>query len=301
LTEGETGGHPITGRKWVRSSQRNLSRRLRGRICHHTVGRLLCKLGFSPRVNRKRFTGPPHPDRDRQFRQIQRQRKAFQRTGNPRISVDTKKKELIGNFKNAGRRWCRKADEVNAHDFPQDATCRAVPYAIYDEQHNEGHVRVGMSGDTAAFAVAAIRGWWRTRGRRRFPQAKRLLITADAGGSNSCRSRLWKRELQRWADQDGLEITVCHYPTGASKWNAVEHRLLNHISANWAGYPLRTLKAMLAFLRGTTTQTGLSVTAQLDQRPYPLRIKVPDDEMAGLNIRHQRICPSWNYTFKPRK
>jgi len=185
LTEGETGGHPITGRKWVRSSQRNLSRRLRGRICHRTVGRLLRKWGFSPRVNRKRFTGLPHPDRDRQFRYIQRQKKAFEHTGDPRISVDTKKKELIGNFKNGGRRWRRKADEVNAHDFPQDATCRAVPYAIYDEQHNEGHVRVGTSGDTSAFAVAAIRGWWKTRGRRRFPQAKRLLITADAGGSNS--------------------------------------------------------------------------------------------------------------------
>lgn len=265
------------------------------------MGRLLHKLGFSLRVNRKRFTGPPHPDRDRQFRYIQQQKKEFERSGDPRISVDTKKKELIGNFKNAGRRWCREADQVNAHDFRQDATCRAVPYAIYDEQHNEGHVRVGISGDTSAFAVAAIRGWWKTQGRRRFPKAKRLLITADAGGSNGCRARLWKRELQCWADEDGLEITVCHYPTGASKWNAVEHRLLNHISATWAGHPLRSLEAMLTFLRATRTETGLRVTATLDQKPYPLKVKVSDDEMRYLNFRSRRVCPAWNYTFKPRK
>jgi hypothetical protein len=299
--EGETGGDPVTGRKWVRSSQRSLSRRLRGRISHRTVGRLLRKLGFSPRSNVKRFTGPPHPDRDRQFRYIDRQKKAFRKSGAPIISVDTKKKELIGNFKNAGRRWCRQADEVNAHDFRQDASCRAVPYGIYDEQHNQGHVCVGTTADTPAFAVAAIRRWWRTCGCRRFPKAKHLLITADAGGSNSCRSRLWKRELQRWADEDQLEITVCHYPTGASKWNAVEHRLFNHISANWAGHPLRTLQRMLALIRGTETQSGLRVTVRLDHKHYPRGVKVSNQEMRDLNLQVPRVCPKWNYTIKPRE
>jgi hypothetical protein len=297
--EGETAGHPVTGRKWVRSSLRRLSQRLR--ICPRTVRRLLRKQGFSLRGNRKRFTGPPHPDRDRQFRYIHAQKKAFLRAGLPVISVDTKKKELIGNFKNAGRRWCRQPDEVNAHDFRQKGTYRAVPYAIYDEQHHEGHVRLGTSADTASFAVAAIRGWWQTQGAQHFPEAKKLLLTADAGGSNSCRSRLWKRELQDWADAEQLEITVCHYPTGASKWNAVEHRLLNHISANWAGHPLRSLQSMLAFIRGTTTETGLRVTAVLDQTRYPTKVKVSDEEMRSLHIRSRRLCPAWNYTVRPRK
>ena len=192
-------------------------------------------LDFSLRVNVKRFTGPPHPDRDKQFRYLRREREAFQRAGDPILSVDTKKKELVGEFKNNGRTWRRTAREVNAHDFPQDAQFRAAPYGIYDPTCNCGHVRVGRGGDTPQFAVDAIRHWWRRRGRRQYPGARRLMIEADSGGSNGCRPRLWKYALQRWADEDGLAITVAHYPTDASKWNPVEHRLFGPISQHQLG------------------------------------------------------------------
>jgi hypothetical protein len=265
-----------------------------------TVGRLLRGLGFSPRVNVKRFTGPPHPDRDKQFHYLRGQRQRFQKTGCPTVSVDAKKKELVGNFRNGGRKWSRRAEEVNAHDFPQDAQCRAAPYGIYDTKRNVGHVCVGVSAETSAFAVDALRQWWRTCGKRAYPGAKKIFIEADAGGSNGCRRRLWKRELQRWADADGLEITVSHYPTGASKWNPVEHRLFGPISLNWAGQPLRSLGVMLGFIRGTRTQTGLRVTARLNEHAYAKRIRVTDDEMSQVNIHSHQVCPQWNYTIKPK-
>ena len=299
LVQDETGGEPTGTRRFVRSSLRSLAKRL-GRGSPTTVGRLLRGLDISPRVNVKRFTGPPHPDRDRQFRYLRRQRHRFQKAGCPALSVDTKKKELIGNFRNAGRKWSRHPDQVNAHDFPNHAQCRAVPYGIYDAARQAGYVCVGTSAETSAFAVDALRQWWNTQGKQHYRGAQHIFIEADAGGSNGCRRRQWKRELQRWADHDGLAITVGHYPTGASKWNPVEHRLFGPITINWAGQPLRTLDTMLGFIRGTRTRTGLHVTARLNDKRYASKTRVTDDEMAQLNIQSHHTCPQWNYTIEPR-
>ena len=260
--------------------------------------RLLGKAGFSLRVNVKRFTGPPHPDRDKQFRYLRREREAFQRAGDPVLSVDTKKKELVGEFKNDGRTWRRTAREVNAHDFPQDAQFRAAPYGIYDLTDNCGHVHVGMDGDTPQFAVDAIRHWWRRRGRWQYPRARRLMIEADSGGSNGCRPRLWKYALQRWADEDGLTITVAHYPTGASKWNPVEHRLFGPISINWAGEPLDSLDKMLGLIRGVRTQNGIEghgllhrQTLPAEGQSQPARL-LADSTFATMPHVHPGITPS---------
>jgi len=299
IIEPETGGDPEGKRKFVRLSLRSLSRQL-GRICHVTVGRLLQGLKFSLKTNVKRLTGPPHPDRDRQFRFIKKLRSLFERTGAPVISVDTKNSVLIGNFKNRGARYCRTADEVLAHDFPSDAECRAVPYGIYDVARNRGHVCVGTSSDTGEFAVNSIRDWWARQDKTQFANSRRLWVLCDSGGSNGCRPRLWKRELQRFADESGMTITVAHYPRGASKWNPIEHRLFSQISANWAGHPLRSLAIMLGFIQDTTTQTGLTVTATQDRQTYKCQIKVSPREMKQLNIRRQRTCPQWNYTISPR-
>lgn len=265
-----------------------------------TVRRLLKGLGYSLRANVKRLSGPPHPDRDRQFRYIQRQKRKFRKAGQPVVSVDTKNTELIGNFKNQGTLWRQEVDEVSAYDFPSDAECRAIPYGVYDVAHRQGHVSVGTSSDTPQFAVRSIRDWWKRSGATRYPDAKELLITADSGGSNGHRPRLWKRELQRWADEDGLTITVTHYPRGASKWNDIEHRMFGPITTNWAGQPLRSLDLMLHAIRGTTNDGGLKVTARLDRRLYPKKIKVPDKEMKQLNLHRHKTCPDWNYTIKPR-
>ena len=270
-------------------------------ISHTTVGRLLREMKFSLRANVKRLSGPPHPDRDRQFRYIQRQKRRFLAADRPVISVDTKNTELIGNFKNQGRLWRQKPDEVSAYDFPGDAQCRAIPYGVYDVAANRGHVCVGTSADTSRFAVNSIRDWWNRDGRKRYPRAKELLISADGGGSNGYRPRLWKRELQRWADDDGLAITVCHYPRGASKWNAVEHRLFGPITNNWSGQPLRSLGLMLNAIRGTSNESGLRVTSRLDRRKYAKKIKVSNKEMQELELHRHAICPDWNYTIKPRK
>lgn len=271
-----------------------------GNICHRTVGRLLNKAGYSLRANVKRLTGPPHPDRDRQFRFVRKMRSLYQRCGAPVISVDTKNSELIGNFRNKGANWCRRPEVVNAHDFPSDAECRAIPYGIYDVTRNRGHVCVGTSADTSEFAVRSIRDWWQRFGRKQYPGQTHLLIEADSGGSNGCRPRLWKRELQRLANETGLRITVCHYPRGASKWNPADHRLFGPISRNWSGTPLRDLPTMLGFIRGTTTTTGLRVTARLDQRIYAKGIKVPNSEMKRLNIHKTKTCSQWNYSIKPQ-
>ena len=267
----------------------------------HTIRRLVLKLGYSLKANRKRFTGPPHPDRDRQFRYIARLKKRFFRAGWPVISVDTKKKELIGNFKNAGVTWCQQAEEVNAHDFPQDALARVAPYGIYLPQLDRGYVYVGVSRDTPEFAVDAISQWWTNHGRRLYPQAKRLLILADAGGSNGCRPRLWKQRLQQLADREQLTITVCHYPRGASKWNPVEHRLFSFISINWAGKPLRTVETMLGYLRDTETETGLRVEAVLVSGQYQTGVKVSKQEWEDVRLYRHKTCPSWNYTIRPHR
>jgi hypothetical protein len=266
-----------------------------------TVRRLLQDLEYSLQANSKRFTGPPHPDRDRQFRYIRRVTKLFLDAGYPVISTDTKKKELIGSFKNAGRTWCDQPEVVNAHDFPSDALCRAVPFGIYDLTHNLGSVYVGTSADTSEFAVDAIVEWWEQEDRPRFQREDKLLILCDAGGSDGYRPRLWKKQLQeRLADRLGIEVMVCHYPTGTSKWNPIEHRLFSYISLNWAGKPLRSLETMLGYIRNTTTETGLKVKAFLLDRKYEKRIKVSDKEMHALNITRRRVCPNWNYQIKPR-
>jgi Rhodopirellula transposase DDE domain len=299
LIEPDAGGDPEGKRKFARVSLRRLAQQLKT-ICHVTVGRLLRKLKFSLKTNVKRLTGPPHPDRDRQFRWIGKLRGRFLRAGAPVISTDTKNSVLIGNFKNPGVHWCRQAEVVNAHDFPGDADCRAVPYGVYDPGRNRGHVCVATSKDTSELAVNSIRDWWRRYGRRAYGSWKRLLILADSGGSNGCRVRLWKRELQRLADETGLAVTVAHYPRGASMWNPVEHRLFGPISHNWKGRPLRSLETLLGYIRDTTTETGLKVTVCLDRRAYRQKIKVTNAEMRELNLRRHRVCPLWNYTLNPR-
>ncbi len=305
MVQPETAGDPMSEQKWVRSSLRHLSERLKAMghpASPPTVGRLLRKLGYSLRVNaKKREASAAHPDRASQFEVIASQRQVFQAAGSPIISVDTKKKELIGNFKNAGRAWGQEAEAVNVHDFPHDALLRAVPYGIYDVGSNRGSVYVGTSADTPEFAVAALARWWEDEGRARFPHANELLILADAGGSNGARTRSFKLQLQeQFSDRYGLSVTVCHYPTGCSKWNPIEHRLFSQISLNWAGKPLRSLDIMLNSLRGTTTQTGLTVRATVLNGIFEKGQKVSEDQMQHLNIEHQSVCRQWNYTIRPR-
>jgi hypothetical protein len=299
--EPETAGDPMSKRKWRRSSLRHLSEQLGEKVSHTTIGRLLGELDYSLKVNVKRLTGAPHPDRDEQFGYIEQQKRAFLQAGLPVISVDTKKKELIGHFKNPGRRWCHTADAVNEHDFQQDAVGKAVPYGVYDLAHNRGYLYVGQSADTPQFAVAMIAAWWRTFGRLDFPAADKVLILCDAGGSNGYRPRLWKQQLQeQLAEQLGLEVTVCHYPTGASKWNPIEHRVFGPISLNWAGHPLCTFETMRALIRGTVTETGLKVEAFLVDQVYATGLKVADAVMETLNLDRHAVCPNWNYTIRPR-
>lgn len=292
----------MTGRKWVRRSLRHLSGDLHKqghRACPNTVGRLLRKQKFSLKSNRKGQSGKAHPDRDRQFRHIQQQREQFTAAGLPVVSVDAKKKELVGNFKNAGATWCRKAESVNIYDFIHDAECRATPDALYDPTRNRGMVVVGTSADTAQFATDSIAHWWQQEGRQAYPRAKQLLVLADGGGSNGHRSRLFKSSLQQFANQSRVAVTVCHYPTGASKWNPVEHRLLSQISINWAGKPLRSLSTMLGYIRGTMTETGLRVRAWLNTRKYPKKLKISDAQMKSLNLQRLPIGPDWSYTIRP--
>jgi hypothetical protein len=305
LVEPVTAGDPMSEQKWVRASLRHLSRQL-GEAGHPasppTVRRLLDDRGYRLHANTKQLeTGAAQPDRDQQFRYIADQRRAFSAAGRPQISVDTKKKELIGRFKNGGRVWSQVAEAVNAHDFRQDAVGRAVPYGIYDLIHNRGTVYVGQSADTPRFAVEMVARWWTSEGRAAFPAASELLILADGGGSNSARSRVWKQQLQeQLCDRSGLTVTVCHYPTGCSKWNPIEHRLFGPISTNWAGHPLATWDTLLGSLRGTTTETGLTVSAALQAGVYQTGERVPNAEFEALNLERHAICPTWNYTLRPR-
>jgi hypothetical protein len=300
----ETAGDPMGEQKWVRSSLRHLSAKLKAKghpACPTTVGRLLEKMDYSLQANVKRWAGWQHPDRNTQFEYLESQKQLFLSHGWPVISVDAKKKELIGNFKNAGRCWRQAAEVVNDHDFESEALGKAVPYGIYDLNHNRGYVYVGQSADTAEFAVDVIAQWWQTVGHRDFSYAPCLLVLCDGGGSNGWRSRLWKVQLQEHlADQLELEVTVCHYPKGASKWNPVEHRLFGPISLNWAGKPLRTFDTMLACIRGTTTRAGLQVSACLVEHLYERGIKVADELMQSLNLERHATCPNWNYTIRPR-
>ena len=284
----------------MRSRLRGLSKALNRRACPTTISRLLRKQGYGLRSHRKVLhTGKPHAERDQQFRYIAAQREEFRRTGDPRISVDAKKKELVGNFKNAGQSWRQDAEKVNAHDFPQDAECRASQYGIYDHQRNEGHMCVATSADTADLAVDAIADWWRLH-QPNYPQSRRLMIEADSGGSNASRSRRFKKRLQDFADENAVEITVCHYPPGTSKWNPIEHRLFSQITATWAGFVLSTLAILLGFIRRTTTRTGLRVTATHFEKTYQTGQRVSNLEFKNIKLTRHDICPQWNYTIHPR-
>jgi len=305
MVEPETAGDPMHEQKWVRSSLRSLSKRLSQAghaVSAPTVSRLLKAHKYSLRVNAKeKDPRSQHPDRDSQFRYIETQQQSFRASGDPILSVDTKKKELIGNFKNAGPAWRKEAEAVNVHDFLSDSLGRVSPYGIFDVQRNEGAVYVGLSADTPEFAVEALTRWWQDHGHPAYPQATRLLILADAGGSNGYRPRLWKEQLQsHLSDVVGLSLTVCHYPTGCSKWNPIEHRLFSQISLNWVGQPLRSFETMLGLIRGTTTQTGLTVSAHLLEGLFETGKKVSDTVMKTLHMTRHAICPQWNYTIRPR-
>ena len=304
MVEPETAGSPMNAQKWVRSSLRHLSKELKAKghpACPKTVGRLLKKMDYALKANRKRLAGSQHPDRNRQFEYIEAQKQLFLSHGWPVISIDAKKKELIGNFKNAGRCWCQEAEAVNDHDFNQDALGKAVPYGIYDLNHNRGYVYVGQSADTAEFAVAGIARWWQDFGQHDFPHAPCLLTLCDSGGSNGVRCRLWKWALQeKLADRFQLAVTVCHYPTGASKWNPVEHRLFSEISKHCAGQPLFDYPTIVRLMRETKTQTGLRVHCALSTKHYATKIKVSDEQMTNLDLLRHPILPAWNYTLLPR-
>ena len=306
LVEPLTRGDPESPLRWTCKSTRTLAQELTGRehpISHEKVAQLLRDMDYSLQGNRKTEEGEDHPDRDAQFRHINKEVRRSLAEGWPVISVDTKKKELVGNFENKGRQWRRKkaADQVKDHDFPDPSVPRAYPYGIYDLGQNTGFVNVGTDHDTAAFAVASIRGWWRHEGRQLYPAATRLLITADGGGSNGYRLRLWKLELQRLADQTGLAIAVCHFPPGTSKWNKVEHRLFSFISSNWRGEPLRDYQTVVGLIAGTTTAKGLTVTCRLDRRRYTVGRKVTEEEMATINITPLRFHGEWNYVIHPTR
>ena len=306
LVEPDTRGDPMTRLRWTTRSTRNLAEELTAaghRVSHDSVGRLLAEMGYSLQANAKTVEGKQHPDRDAQFRYINDQVTARLTTGAPVVSVDAKKKELIGAFANKGRAWRPVGDphRVDVHDFP-GPDGKAVPYGVYDIAADAGWVSVGSDGDTAAFAVATLRRWWAQVGQAAYPQADRLLITADAGGSNGYRLRLWKRELAALAAESGLAITVCHMPPGTSKWNRIEHRLFSHISMNWAGQPLTSYEVAVNLIAGTKTRAGLSVQAERDPGSYPRGIKVTDTQMRALMKEHVRPHEwhgEWNYDITP--
>jgi hypothetical protein len=301
LLADETAGDPISGLKWTHKSLRKIQKALAPEysISLPPISRLLQGRDYSLRVNHKRVASKQSPDRDAQFRYIVRWRQAYLRRHWPVISVDAKKSELIGNFKQAGTEWRQQRREVNIYDFLSLAKGKAIPYGIYDIGHNQGYVLVGTSHDTAEFAVAAIRAWWLKLGQRLYPHEKHVLIQADGGGSNGSRRKLWKVSLQRLADEFGLIITVNHYPTGASKWNLVEHRMFNLISGNWAGHPLDSYATILNFIRTTTSTTGFGCQADLDTTVYETGITVSEEELAQVRIRSHRRFPNWNYTIYP--
>ena len=305
LVEPLTRGDPESPLRWTSKSTRTLAAELtahRHPISHEKVAQRLRQLDYSLQGNRKSEEGADHPDRDAQFRYINRQVRRALAEARPVISVDTKKKELVGNFRNSGRQWrpSRTRRTVRTHDFPDPSVPRAYPYGIYDVGQNTGFVNVGTDHDTGAFAVASVWGWWRREGRTLYPAAQQLLITADGGGSHGYRLRQWKLELQRFADGTGLAITVCHFPPGTSKWNKVEHRLFSFISTNWRGEPLRDYETVVRLIASPTTAKGLTVTRRLDRRKYPAGRRVTDEEMAAVNLTPARFHGEWNYLISPR-
>jgi hypothetical protein len=305
LVEPETRGDPQSPLLWTCKSLRKLSQSLRDmghKIGRTVVGELLYKLDYRLQTNRKTREGASHPDRDAQFCYINDRVKAALAAGEPAISVDTKKKELVGDFKNGGREWRPKSspEQVRVHDFVIPELGRAVPYGVYDIADNAGWVSVGIDHDTAAFATNAIRSWWELMGRARYPHAESLLITADGGGSNGSRVRLWKVELQKLADELGMPVTVCHLPPGTSKWNKIEHRLFSFITGNWRGKPLISHQVIVELIAATTTQAGLKVRCQLDPNTYPAGIKVSDAELEAVNLTRHDFHGEWNYTIRPK-
>lgn len=300
----ETAGEPMGGLKWTRKTTKKIAKALEQiGICvsANTVARLLKKLKFRLRVNHKKRSKASPVDRDRQFRRIKRLRKQFALQGDPIISVDAKKRELIGNFKNAGVAWRQEARETLDHDFRSDAEGIGIPYGLYDPVADRGFVVVGTSRGTAQFAVDCLSTWWRMEGRIRYPDSKHLLVLADGGGGNGSRCTVWMARLQqKVCDRYGITVTVCHYPPGASKWNPVEHFLFNNISSNWEGEPLDSYEKILKFIRTTTTEAGLKVRAMLNTKEYPKGVKSSNEEMAALSLRRHRRLPKWNYTITPR-
>lgn len=306
LVDPVTRGHPESPLRWTCKSTSKLAEELQRqhhRVTDRTVAALLKESGFSLQANRKMREGSSHPDRNAQFEYINGQVMAFQRRSQPVVSVDTKKKELVGEFKNAGQEWQPKGKplEVNVHDFPDKKLGKAIPYGVYDLASNEGWVSVGIDHDTARFATASIGRWWREMGSQRFPRATKLMITADGGGSNSSRNRLWKVSLQDLADELQLPLHVCHFPPGTSKWNKIEHRLFSFITSNWRGRPLTSYEVIVNLIASTTTKAGLTVRAAIDSNIYETGIEVSDTELSRLQIAAAEFHGEWNYTIRPRK
>ena len=304
IMEENTAGDPMSLLRWTNKSTVRIAEeltRLGHSVSDETVRRRLAEMGYSLQANAKNLEESA-AGRDQQFRYINRQVKQYLAGQEPILSVDTKKKERVGNFRNGGKTWRPKGQpmEVNVYDFPHLGIGPAIPYGAYDQQRNEGFVNVGTSHDTAEFAVESVRRWWRWIGRRGYPQAARLLLCADGGGSNGSRNRAWKYHLQQFADQSGLSITVCHYPPGTSKWNKVEHRMFSFISLNWQGKPLVSYETVINLIGATRTATGLRVKAKLDTRFYEAGVKITDAEMEQINLRTHRTNPEWNYTISPR-
>ena len=306
LIEPATRGDPESPLRWTCKSTRRLADELthgHHPVSVNTVAALLRQAGYSLQANRKTREGASHPDRNAQFEHINTSVRSCHDGGQPAISVDAKKKELVGDFKNAGREWHPRGEpeEVRVHDFMDKTLGKAIPYGVYDILNNQGWVSVGIDHDTAQFAVNSIRTWWKKMGRRRFPRARQLLITADGGGSNSHRSRLWKVSLQKLADELGLKLVVCHFPPGTSKWNKIEHRLFSFITQNWRGRPLVSHQAVVNLIAATTTKTGLVVKAALDNHTYDTGVKVTDEEVARLRLAPHPFHGEWNYTLFPRR
>ncbi len=304
LVDPVTRGDPMSPLRWTCKSAANLAAELQAQghtASERSVNRLLHASGYSLQSNRKTIEGGDHPDRDAQFRHINRRVKAYQKQGQPVVSVDAKKKELVGRFRNGGREWqpSGSPEEVKVYDFIDKDLGKAIPYGVYDQAANTGWVGVGVDHDTSEFAVETLRRWWRNMGRRVYPQATKLLVTADGGGSNGSRCRLWKMELQRLASETGLRISVCHFPPGTSKWNKIEHRMFCHITENWRGRPLVSREVVVNLIGRTTTETGLSIRSELDDGSYPTGRKVTDEQMKGLSIKRDKFHGEWNYTIIP--
>jgi len=305
LVDPVTRGDPMSPLRWTCKSAARLAAELQNQghaVSERTVNRLLHELGYSLQSNRKTLEGCHHPGRDGQFQYINRRVKAFQRQGQPVVSVDTKKKELVGQFRNGGREWwpTGQPEEVKVHDFPDEELGKVIPYGVYDMATNTGWVSVGVDHDTAEFAVETLRRWWQHMGRHVYPKAKKLLITADGGGSNGSRCRLWKVELQKLADESGVQLSVCHFPPGTSKWNKIEHRMFCHITENWRGRPLVSREVVVNLIGHTTTKTGLEIRSELDENSYPTGREVTAQQMEDLSIQREKFHGEWNYTIKPR-